>query len=211
MLTTIYLVRHGETDANVSGVWQGSTDSPLNERGAAQARALAQRVLREQLPIDAIYSSPLRRASVTAEIIAEALGGLSVILDKRLEEYHMGDWEGLSYQQLRDEKRFWAQMEADPDFTPPGGESARTFALRLLDFFQTIIRQHEGETVMVVGHGGALSTAISMLLHQDGSRWRTYQMLNASLSKLVFGPQPRLDFFSDVTHLANIGNLGQWQ
>ena len=211
MPTTLYLVRHGETDANVSGIWQGSTDSPLNERGLAQARALARRVAREQLPISVIYSSPLRRARQTAEMVAEALDDLPIILDPGLAEYHLGEWEGLSYQQLKDDKRLWARMAEDPDFIPPGGESARQFATRLLASFQTIIHQNAGETVMVVGHGGALATALSMLLHQDGSHWRQYQMLNASLSKLMFDPAPRLEFFSDVSHLEEIGNLGKWQ
>ena len=211
MHTTLYLVRHGETDANVSGIWQGSTDSPLNERGLAQARALARRVAREQLPISVIYSSPLRRARQTAEMVAKALGDLPIILDSGLAEYHLGEWEGLSYQQLKDDKRLWARMAENPDFIPPGGESARQFATRLLTSFQTIIRQNAGERVMVVGHGGALATAISMLLHQDGLHWRQYQMLNASLSKLVFDPAPRLESFSDVSHLEKIGNLGKWQ
>jgi len=211
MQTTIYLIRHGETDANVAGIWQGSTDSPLNERGLMQARALARRIAREQLPITVIYSSPLRRAHQTAEMVAEALGGVPIVLDAGLAEYHLGEWEGLSYEQLKDEKRLWELMAEDPDFTPPGGESPRQFAMRLINSFQTIIQKHAGETVAVVGHGGALATMLSMLLDQNGDNWRAYQMLNASLSKLVFDPDPRLEFFSDVSHLEAIGNLGEWQ
>jgi len=211
MQTTIYLIRHGETDANVAGIWQGSTDSPLNDRGQAQALALARRIAREQLPITVIYSSPLRRAHQTAEMVAEALGGVPIVLDAGLAEYHLGEWEGLSYEQLKDEKRLWELMATDPDFTPPGGESPRQFAMRLLNSFQTIIHKHPGDTVAVVGHGGALATVLSMLLDQSGDTWRQYQMLNASLSKLVFDPDPRLEFFSDVSHLEAIGNLGEWQ
>ncbi len=211
METTIYLIRHGETDANVAGVWQGATDSPLNERGQAQARALAARIAREQLPITTIYSSPLRRARETARRVAEALGGVPLVTDPGLAEYHLGEWEGLSYEQLKDEKRLWELMAENPDFTPPGGESPRQFAMRLLNSFQTILQQHAGETVAVVGHGGALATVLSMLLDPGKDTWRQYQMLNASLSKLVFDPQPRLVFFSDVSHLQDIGNLGEWQ
>jgi len=211
MATTLYLIRHGETDANVSGVWQGSTDSPLNERGLAQARALAQRIAQEQLPINIIFSSPLRRARQTAEMVAQALGDVPIIQDPGLAEYHLGEWEGLSYEQLKDEKRLWAHMAEDPDFIPPGGESPRQFATRLLQSFQTILQKHAGETTAVVGHGGALATALSMILHQDGSHWREYQMLNASLSKLALDPAPRLTFFSDVSHLKEIGNLEEWQ
>ncbi len=211
MHTTLYLIRHGETNANVAGLWQGSTDSPLNERGLAQARALAQRIAREHLPISVIYSSPLRRARQTAELVAEALGGVPIILDAGLAEYHLGEWEGLSYDQLRHEKRLWERMADDPDFAPPGGESPRQFAMRLLQSFTKIIQQHPGETVAIVGHGGALATTLSLLIDKRGDVWRRYQMLNASLSKLVFDPDPQLEFFSDISHLERIGNLGAWQ
>ena len=210
-MTILYLIRHGETNANAAGVWQGSTDSPLNERGMAQARALAHRMAREQIPIHVIYSSPLRRARQTAEFIAEALGGVDIVNDPNLAEFHLGEWEGLTYEQLKDEKRLWELMAADPDFAPPGGESPRTFALRLLHSFQTIAQAHAGETVAVVGHGGAIATALSLILDQSGDTWRQYQVLNASLSKLVLDPDPRLAFLSDVSHLKEIGNLGEWQ
>lgn len=210
MTTILYLIRHGETDANAAGVWQGSTDSPLNERGIAQARALAQRIAREQLPIRAIYTSPLRRARQTAEFIAQALDNARVITDPGLAEFHLGEWEGLTYEELRDEKRLWEQMD-DPDFSPPGGESPRAFAMRLLSSFQTILQTHPGETVAVVGHGGAMATLLSLILDGSGATWREYQMLNASLTRLEFDPDPRLVFFSDISHLESIGNLGEWQ
>jgi broad specificity phosphatase PhoE len=210
-MTTLYLIRHGETDANVSGIWQGSTDSPLNARGLAQARAIAQRVAREQLPIQHIYSSPLQRARHTAEYIAQALGDVPITLDAGLAEFHLGQWEGLSYAELNDEKRLWARMDEDPDFAPPGGESPRQFAMRLLHSFQTILQKHEGETVAVVGHGGALATVLALIVEQDASLWRAYQMLNTALSKLVFDPKPRLVYFSDISHLDAIGNLQKWK
>ena len=211
MPTTLYLIRHGETDANVAGVWQGSTDSPLNARGEAQARALARRLADEALPIIAIYTSPLQRARQTAAIIARALGDVPVISDPGLAEFHLGEWEGLSYEQLRDEKRLWARMAEDPDFAPPGGESPRAFAMRLLNSIQTIAQKHAGESVAVVGHGGAMATVLSLLIDQDGGRWREYLMLNASLTELVFDPEPRLVMFSDIAHLKDVGNLDKWR
>jgi len=209
--TTLYLIRHGETDANAAGVWQGSTDSSLNSRGLAQARALARRIARAQLPISVIYSSPLRRARQTAEAIAAALDDIPIVLDAGLAEYRLGEWEGLTYEQLQKEKRLWDHIAEDPDFSPPQGESPRQFALRLLNSFQTIVRENQGKTVAVVGHGGALATALSLILDQDGSTWKQYQTLNASLSKLTYDPAPRLVFLSDVAHLDEIGQLGEWQ
>ncbi len=211
MKTTLYLIRHGETDANVAGMWQGSTDSPLNARGVAQARALARRLVAEKLPIAVIYSSPLQRAQQTASILAQALGHVPIILDPGLAEFHLGEWEGLSYETLRNEKQLWKKMAEDPDFAPPGGESARAFAMRLLNSIQNIVEKHAHEQVAVVGHGGAMATLLSMLIDQDGSRWRDYLMHNASLTKLEFDPTPKLIFFSDIAHLDEVGNLGEWR
>ncbi len=211
MKTTLYLIRHGETDANVAGMWQGSTDSPLNTRGKAQAKALAQRLANEKLPIAVIYSSPLQRAQQTAKILAQALANAPIILDANLAEFHLGEWEGLSYETLREEKQLWKKMAENPDFAPPGGESARAFAMRLLNSVQTIVEKHQGKHIAVVGHGGAMATLLSMLIDRDGSRWRDYLMANASLTKLVFDPAPRLIYFSDISHLHDVGNLGEWR
>ena len=210
-MTILYLIRHGETDANASGTWQGSTDSPLNARGRAQAQAVARRIADEKLPIAHIYSSPLQRARHTAEAIARALGNVPVTLDAGLAEFHLGEWEGLSYAELNDDKRLWERMGIDPDFAPPGGESPRQFATRLLNSFAAIRQKHPDEAVIVVGHGGALATVLSLILHEEGSLWRQYQMLNTALTKLVYDPDPHLEFFSDVSHLAGIGNLERWE
>ena len=209
--TILYLIRHGETDANVAGAWQGATDSPLNPRGEAQARALARRLAKEGHPITAIYTSPLQRARQTAEIIAQALGIPSVIPDPGLAEYHLGEWEGLSYDELRDEKRLWERMAEDPDFAPPGGESPRQFAMRLLNSIQTIVARHPGEQVAVVGHGGAMATVLALLIDRDGGRWQEYLVHNASLTEVVFDPEPRLVTFSDIAHLKHVGNLDKWR
>ena len=208
--TTLLLVRHGETAANVAGTWQGSTNTPLNERGLAQAHALASRLADEAPDIVAIYSSPLGRATQTAEIIAQKLGELPVQTDPALAEFNLGDWEGLTYEALRSEKRLWERMAEDFNFAPPNGESAVEFAMRLLNVFQTIAARHPGEKVAVVSHGGAIATALAMLIEQDGSRWGAYQMANCGLSELVFDPEPHLVRLNATEHLVTTGRLGDW-
>ncbi|RME84085.1 MAG: histidine phosphatase family protein [Caldilineae bacterium] len=208
--TTLLFVRHGETDANVSGTWQGATDSPLNARGRAQAQALARRLARESYDIRAIYSSPLSRAHMTARIIAETLDHPTIHLEPALAEFDLGEWEGLTYEELRHEKRLWERMGADPTFAPPGGESAVAFATRLLQGTQAIVRRHAGETVVVVSHGGAIATALAMLLERDGSAWPRYQVTNCALTEVVFATEPRLVRFNDSKHLEQIGALGKW-
>ena len=93
----ILLVRHGETVFNVERRWQGQSDSPLTERGVAQARQLAAALQDE--PLRAVYSSDLGRAMATASIVAET-HRLDVVTDPRLREIHVGEWTGLSHPQI---------------------------------------------------------------------------------------------------------------
>ena len=208
--TTLLLVRHGETAANVTGIWQGSTDGILNSRGKMQAHAIATRLAADDLGIVAIYSSPLSRAANTAKIIAQEVGNPTLELTPSLAEFDLGEWEGLTYEQLRHEKRLWDKMNVDPAFAPPGGESAVEFATRLVHGFQSIAGRHQGQTVLIVSHGGAIATALSMLIEQDGTRWTSYQMANCALSELTFDPAPRLVRLNDAEHLNGIGTLGDW-
>lgn len=208
--TTLLLVRHGETAANVAGVWQGSTNSVLNVRGEAQAQAIAARLSAHGLNIAAIYSSPLGRATQTAQIIAQAVGNPPLELTPALAEFDLGEWEGLTYEQLRYEKRLWDLMGADPTFAPPDGESAVEFATRLVHAFQSIAGRHRAQTALIVSHGGAISTALAMIVDQDGSRWTSYQMANCALSELAFDPEPRLVRLNDTKHLDSIGSIGEW-
>lgn len=208
--TTLLLVRHGETAANVTGVWQGSTDGVLNSRGEIQAHAIATRLAADNPGIVAIYSSPLSRAARTAEIISQEVGNPPLELTPALAEFDLGEWEGLTYEQLRHENRLWDLMKADPTFTPPGGESAVEFAMRLVQGFQSIAGRHPGQTVLIVSHGGAISTALAMLIDQDGTLWISYQMANCALSELTFDPAPHLLRLNDTEHLNDIGSLGDW-
>src|SRR5205807_6477394 len=96
-MTTLLLVRHGETDWNRDGRWQGHSDTRLNERGREQARELAGQID----GVDVIYSSDLARARETAEILAAELG-IEVHVDQRLRERGFGAWEGLTSTEIED-------------------------------------------------------------------------------------------------------------
>jgi probable phosphoglycerate mutase len=138
-MTTLLLVRHGETDWNAEGKLQGHTDRPLNDYGRRQARALADRLAEES--IEAIYASDLSRARETAEILGEKLG-LPVAVDPDLREKNWGNWEGLT-----SEERLHIEFE---------GETSAAHRERTLRSVQRIVESHPDGQVVVVTHGGSL-------------------------------------------------------
>ena len=139
-MTTLLLVRHGETDWNAEGRLQGQTDRPLSDFGRRQARQLADEMADEEL--EAIYSSDLSRARETAAIVAERLG-LPVVLDPDLREKDWGSWEGLTSVE-RDRVEFV-------------GESTEEHRARILRALRRISERHPGGgRVLVVTHGGSM-------------------------------------------------------
>jgi probable phosphoglycerate mutase len=160
-MTTLLLVRHGETDWNADGRLQGHTDRPLSEFGRRQAQQLAAELGGEEL--EAIYSSDLARARETAEIVGERLG-LPVVLDPDLREKDWGNWEGLTSVE-RDRVEFV-------------GESTEAHQQRMLRALQRISERHPGEgRVLVVTHGGSMrrvqTAALGMALPvvENCGRW----------------------------------------
>lgn len=156
-MTTILLARHGETDWNRDGRWQGWADPPLNETGREQARELAERL--RSTPFDAVYSSDLKRALETAEIVA-ATHAQTVEIDPDLREIDVGAWSGLTR----------AEVEAQyPDGDRPGAETREQHGARVLAAVERIARAHPGDRVLVVAHGGCLR-ALQRHLDDDVSR-----------------------------------------
>jgi broad specificity phosphatase PhoE len=195
------LVRHGETTANIDGVWHGSTDTPLTDRGRLQADRVAAFLARRH-PLAAVYSSPLRRARDTAVAIAKALG-LEPRLEPDLSEYHLGRWEGKTYRELYETHRLWHHMKTDPDFAPHGGESPRLVTERMTSVLQRIAARHGDERVVVVAHGGALSMGLAAVLEGDYTQWRRV-MDNCAVSELVLEPEPELLSFNLTEHLQGV-------
>lgn len=156
------LVRHGQTDWNLQGRYQGQSDVPLNENGRLQARALARQLQGQYFT--AVYTSDLRRARETAEIIAET-AGLPVILDPRLREIDQGEWEGQLVEAIKARYTdLWQQRTEDPaSVRPPGGETVVEVARRVYAALDDITCQHPDGPVLVVSHGLALATVICKL------------------------------------------------
>lgn len=143
-MTTILLARHGETDWNRAGRFQGWADPGLNETGRAQARDLAAQLA--VVPFDAVYSSDLRRAHETALLVAEP-HGVPVVTDRGLREIDVGSWSGLTRAEI--EERF-------PGMEHHDGESRENHLVRVLEAVERIAQAHPGERVLIVSHGGSL-------------------------------------------------------
>ena len=139
MATTILLTRHGETDWNRARRFQGHADTPLNAAGQAQARRLADALTGERL--DALYSSDLRRAHETAEIVGELLR-LPITVDPDLREIDVGSWSGLTYDEIGE--RAW------------DGETYEAHAERMLRAVSRIVERHPEGRVAIISHGGSV-------------------------------------------------------
>jgi len=150
--TRILLARHGETDWNRIGRWQGHADPPLNELGRRQASELAEQLAGDR--VAAVYSSDLERASQTARVVGDRLG-LPIVEDARLREIDVGSWSGLTRAEV--EARFpegfarWRAGEIGHD-----GETREELTERVVAAIERIAEAHAGETVLVVTHGGAI-------------------------------------------------------
>lgn len=169
MVTTLYLVRHGVTVGGEERRYKGSIDVPLSDEGVAQAQKtagfiaeeLARRTLSAEKDgcsaskLQAVYSSPLRRAQKTAEKICEP-HGLSPVIHPDLRERHFGIWEGLSFSEIQerfpDEFRAWARNPVD--HSPVGGETTREVEARAVSALSLILKLHAGHSLAVVAHGG---------------------------------------------------------
>jgi broad specificity phosphatase PhoE len=164
---TIYLARHGETEWNKAGRWQGHTDIALNEEGRLQAHALGRALLARK--IVRAHASDLARARETGEIVAALLGLPSVATDPGLRERGFGLFEGLT----RDESelRFpdeWAVYKSGAGDSPPGGEPREQVVVRMRQAVQAVaaaLREHHpGEgAALAVSHGGAIRLLIKSI------------------------------------------------
>jgi probable phosphoglycerate mutase len=159
-MTTLALIRHGQTDWNLEGRYQGQTDLPLNAVGLDQARALAESLAGRIF--DAIYSSNLQRAQVTAQNLAERLG-LALHVDPRLREVNQGKWEGMLVSEIKTRYAdVWETRQTDPEKSrPPGGETIVEVSQRMCDAADDIARDWPNGTVLVVSHGMALATLLA--------------------------------------------------
>lgn len=152
----IYFARHGETEWNARRKVQGSTDTPLNEVGIAQAHRLAEKLAGLHIPIGHVYSSEMQRAHTTAQIVADRLG---VPCETRpgLQELNLGDWEGYSWRQIEqnwpEAYRLWEERKSVE--RPPNGECYAELLERFVAAVLRIVREAQTD-VLIVSHSACL-------------------------------------------------------
>jgi len=168
-MTEIILVRHGETEWNVAEIFRGRIDIDLNEMGIKQARLLAEYL--SNVKIDAIYSSPLKRALKTAEIVA-GYHKLDVDIASGLIDFDYGKWQGLSHQEVKDKyKELYTEWINHPDQVKmPAGESLGDIRKRATGVVAEVIASYQG-TVVLVSHRVVNKVLICALLGLDNSHF----------------------------------------
>jgi probable phosphoglycerate mutase len=182
----------------------GHLDIPLSPAGIRQAANLAERLAGEV--IDAVYSSELTRAWLTAAPFAARLG-LEIVADTRLRERSFGVFEGLTLDEIaaRHPEGFRRWRERNPAWAIDGGESGQQLVDRVLDALRDIVARHRGQTVAVVTHGGVLDVVYRAARSLPWDAPREHQMLNASINRLSAAASPfamSVVDWGDVAHLA---------
>ena len=182
----LILVRHGETETNRLGRIQGVNQTPLNERGLEQAAAAADAICPDA-PFT-LYSSPLRRAAQTAEAIVERVG-IRAIEEDGLIEMDVGEFEGLTGQQLRerfpDVMRAWDENAFQT--VMPGGESLETVRDRAWQTVKNLADHHGGETVVAVTHNFTIQTILCTVLGMPPNNFRSLRIDLGSITRLDVG------------------------
>ena len=184
-MTKIILVRHGETEWNSSGRYQGQTDIPLSETGIEQAKCLADNFIYGAPRV--IYASDLTRARQTAEILAEKFG-FTVHFEPNLREINFGAWEGLSYEKIgarwpEEIKKFF---QAPDEMKIPQGESVTELQARTSGVLEKIIARHPDEEILLVAHGAVLRSLISYALHVPLKYFWSIRQFNTAVSIITY-------------------------
>ena len=206
------IVRHGESEWNRIHRYQGQADAPLSELGVRQAEALAHRLRNEQL--DAIYTSPLQRAALTAQAIALHHPSVPFLHEPALLEIDHGEWQGKFLheivEQFGDGLREWREHPTRAQM--PGGESFSNILKRTLDFKEQLYEQHSDQTVLVSTHDVVVKILVADALGMNMDRINRIWVTNASISVIEYGNDlPYLVSLSEACHLGRLESVRERQ
>lgn len=205
-MTRLLMVRHGVTEYNDTRRFCGFSDIELSSEGLQQVEKLRDRLENEK--IDAVYSSDLSRAMVTAEVISTGRD-VEAIACPELREVNYGDAEGLTFQEIGQRypevSRFIATFDLE-ELAFPGGESFSQFIERTNTFLNRLEDHQPSESVLVVSSSGPLRVLVCSLFGVDQTHWRQFRLDNASLSIIDTYPQGAIiSLLNDTSHLREAG------
>ncbi len=188
--THLVFLRHGQTDWNHTHRLQGQADVELDDVGIRQAHAAARALGERQF--DAVYSSDLERATVTAETVARDLG-VPVTVDARLQEIHVGSWSGKTRAQMEEEVPQYAAWHREgKDFRrSDSGETVAEMLERAMPAVEEILERHEGQEVLIVGHGFLFSKVLQQVLDLPPEPRVMGSLKNAHWSEVEFSERGR--------------------
>ncbi|MBN2080953.1 histidine phosphatase family protein [bacterium] len=183
---SIYLIRHGQSEGNAQGVYQGTRDYPLSNLGCQQAAVLGSWLAERGVLPAAVYTSPLLRAQMTAEEIAAGLCIDEPVIRDELREFALGDLEGRTpdeaaaiYPDLRGQS-----LAQRGDFSPYGGESREEMRTRLGEFIAFVTENHQADDIVAVSHGGSLYQLLCLWCGWPAPEHFFMRMSNCSCYKL---------------------------
>ena len=201
MITTLVLIRHGETVWNRDGRIQGHLDSALTATGIAQAEACALRLQTET--IEQVIASDLPRVKHTAEILV-AGRNLPIQFGPEFRERAYGIGEGMTFSELDaiHPEMYSSLRTTDPDFTVEGGESRRQFHDRIIRAMWQVVADHSGKRILVVTHGGVLGVIYRWLYKLPIATAYKVEIPNVAYNRVTFsGTHWTLEAWADVDHL----------
>lgn len=180
----LYFIRHGQTDWNVKGKIQGSRDTELNDIGIKQAEELSKKIIESNYKFSKIYTSRQKRAIQTAEILSKAVDKEYIPI-QGLEEINFGDWEGLTWAQVKE--KFPAEYEKwykNRRYTKaPNGESYQDMLVRSIKAIHRIINENN-EDVAIVTHGGVIMCIQCLLTDTPFTKMMKFKADNTTITEL---------------------------
>jgi len=196
----VILIRHGETEWNKAKKYQGHIDVELNDWGRQQAGEAAKELA--NLDIDYFASSDLKRAKETAEIIA-LFHDQDVFEYKELREMNFGDWEGKTFEEIRDKNLLdFQKWIKDPvEYPPPSGENLKQFQERVLAGFNKVI-QNDSERIGLITHGGVIMIFLTTILEMPLINYRKFKVANTGITKIdIYDNNYVLKEFNSQSHM----------
>lgn len=208
----LIIIRHGESEWNRAGLYQGQADAPLSELGVRQAAALAERLRNE--PFDYIFASPLQRAALTAEAVAQFHPAVPFIREPAIMEIHHGEWQGLHVDEVRarfgEGLREWRVHPTRAQM--PGGESFSNVLKRVLDFKEYLLHEYADKIVLISTHDVVVKILVADALGMDMDRINRIWVTNASISVIEYGADlPYLVSLSEACHLGRLETVRENQ